>query len=490
MKRLALVVILVTVARLWLAGHSELLPEEAYYWMYAKHPAFGYFDHPPMVAWIIKAGTRLLGDTERGVRLVNTLLWVCSCVTLFRTAKIWFGERVAVWSGWLFVVLPIFVGVGFIVTPDGPLVYAWMFTLYAITRALRTGRTGFWLIAGIAFGAALLSKYYALLLAPSLLLFLLRSSKYRFWLRRWQPWAALALGLVVFSPVIHWNAHHDWASFAYQSTRTVAQKGHALVKMADFWAMQLAVLTPVGLAVFAVAAVRGIRRGWLAGDDAWSFATSFSLPLFALFVAASFKTDVHINWTAPAFLSLSMAVATAFLEGVEGKRRKLWRAGVWTIAILSISMMILGHTILATGEPKLLAYSRAGGWRELATQVEEARRALATQTGLEPFIIGADKYNIAAEMGFYLHRPDECVNLLAVGGEGMSYRHWTKLRDFDGRPAIAVLFSQKERTLTQLRSYFDHVDVPAVAPVGTHGKKWQAVALVNCYGYRSAQASP
>src|SRR5205814_1832042 len=86
-----------------------------------------------------------------------------------------------------------------------------------------------------------------------------------FWLRRWQPWTALALGLIVFSPVIFWNAHHDWASFAYQSARTVAQKGHWSAKLADFWGLQLAVLTPVGLAVFAIAAVRGIRGGWMAG---------------------------------------------------------------------------------------------------------------------------------------------------------------------------------------------------------------------------------
>ena len=122
MKRwLAAAVIAVTLTRLWLAGHTELLPEEAYYWTYAKHPALGYFDHPPMVAWTIAVGTWLLGDTERGVRLVNTLLWVCSCVTLFRTARLWFGERVAVWAAWLFVMLPIYVGVGFIVTPDGAL---------------------------------------------------------------------------------------------------------------------------------------------------------------------------------------------------------------------------------------------------------------------------------------------------------------------------------------------------------------------------------
>ena len=124
-------VVALTIARIWLAGHTELLPEEAYYWTYSKHPALGYFDHPPMVAWTIKAGTWLLGDTERGVRVVNTLLWVGSCITLLRTTRLWFGARVAVWAAWLFVLLPIFVGVGFLVTPDGVLVGWWMLTLYA-----------------------------------------------------------------------------------------------------------------------------------------------------------------------------------------------------------------------------------------------------------------------------------------------------------------------------------------------------------------------
>ena len=142
-----------TIARFWLAGRCELLPEEAYYWTYAQHPALGYFDHPPMVAGTVKAGTLLLGDTERGVRLVNMLLWVGSCLLLWLTARHWFDERVATWSAWIFVVLPIFVGVGFIVTPDGPLVFFWMLTLYALTRALQQPR--YWFLAGVAFGAAL-----------------------------------------------------------------------------------------------------------------------------------------------------------------------------------------------------------------------------------------------------------------------------------------------------------------------------------------------
>ena len=49
-------VTVLTLLRLWLCGILELLPEETYYWTYSKHPALGYFDHPPMVAWVIGLG--------------------------------------------------------------------------------------------------------------------------------------------------------------------------------------------------------------------------------------------------------------------------------------------------------------------------------------------------------------------------------------------------------------------------------------------------
>jgi dolichol-phosphate mannosyltransferase len=469
-----------TIARFWLAGRCELLPEEAYYWTYAQHPALGYFDHPPMVAWTVKAGTLLLGDTERGVRLVNMLLWVGSCLLLWLTARHWFDERVATWSAWIFVVLPIFLGVGFIVTPDGPLVFFWMLTLYALTRALQQPR--YWFLAGVAFGAALLSKYYAVILAPSLVWFLLLSPKYRFWLKRWQPWAAVVLALLVFSPVIIWNSQHQWASFAFQTTRTVGQKGSTLAKVGTFWAMQLAVVTPVGLVALAAAAARGIRRGWFGHEDAWNFATSFSLPVFALFVAASVKTGVHVNWTAPAFLSLSMAAAAAFLEG-----RAWWRAGAWALAVMAVVATVLGHVILATGKPARIAYNHTGGWRTLATRVGEARRELAAQTGQDPFVIGADKYNIAAEAGFYLHLPGQCVNLFAVGERGLGYRYWTDLQLLEGRPAVAAMFGRQEKTLEELRAHFERLDVKPSQPVGMFGTKQQEVTLAYCYGYRPAR---
>ena len=471
-------VVALTLLRLLAAEPTELLPEEAYYWTYAKHPALGYFDHPPMVAWCVRLGTLLLGDTERGVRLVNMLLWVVSCGLLWLTGRMWFGERVASGAALLFTALPIFVGIGFIVTPDGPLLFFWLLTLYSVSKALRTERSAYWLLAGVGVGGALLSKYYALLLVPSLLLFLVRSPTHRRWLVRPQPWLALVVALVVFSPVIVWNAQHQWASFAFQSTRTVGNKGSAVVQVGLFWLVQLAILTPPLFVLLAVAAGRAVKRGWLQREDNWNFVAAFSLPLFVLFALASFKAEIHVNWTAPAFLSLTLGGAAVWLP--EAQR---WRVAGWVAGGICAVVIVLGHTSLGLGKPKIFAYSRAGGWRELAAQVDTAKAELSQRTGHQPFVLGADKYNIAAELGFYLHEPEECVNLFAVGSHGLGYRFWADLRQFEGRPAVAVLLKRREDTLEELRAHFDRLDALQPLHVGKHGRRWREVYLVNCYGY-------
>jgi len=131
-----------TVLRVALCGILELLPEEAYYWTYAKHPALGYFDHPPMVAWIVAAGTALFGDTAFGVRFVTMVLWIATAGLAFATGRMWFSRRVALLATLFYTLLPIYVGAGLIVTPDGPLLFFWLATLCLISKALHSGRGG------------------------------------------------------------------------------------------------------------------------------------------------------------------------------------------------------------------------------------------------------------------------------------------------------------------------------------------------------------
>jgi len=484
----AVAIAFIALLRFALVGVIELLPEEAYYWMYSKHPALGYFDHPPMVAWIISAGTALLGDTQMGVRFGTFLLWVASCALVFLTARLWFGRRAALAATILFALAPIYIGMGLIATPDAPLMFFWLATLYFISLALHTDRDRYWLAAGATFGGALLCKYYALLLAPSLALFLALSPTNRRWLRRPQFWLALPIALLMFSPVMVWNAQHDWASFLFQSTRTVVSQKHTFRDVLWFWAVQVGLLGPVFFPLFACAAGQSIKLGWLRHDDRWNFVASFSLPLFLLFVAASFKTEIHVNWTAPAFLSLACGAGAMVADGLSAEdpaRARRWHIGSWIAVALAFLFVVLGHTSLAWGFPRTLAYSRASGWHALAKEVRQARENLGRETGQQPFVLGLDKYNIAAELGFYLHQPNECVNDYALGGSGLGFRYWADLQRFAGRPAIAVLTDLDMGSLKELRGHFDRVDEPTRISVPTHGLHTRRVYLVRCRGYHT-----
>lgn len=94
-----------------------------------------------------------------------------------------------------------------------------------------------------------------------------------------------------------------------------------------------------------------------------------------------------------------------------------------------------------------------------------------------------DKYNIAAELGFYLGPPEECVNTYAIGDPGLGYRFWTDLRQFENRSAVAVLPVAQEGALARLREHFDSVDELRSVSIRTHGKTPRPVGLVDCHGY-------
>src|ERR1700742_2326350 len=181
-RNTALTIVALVVLRLAVAAWTPITFDEAYYWMWSKHLAGGYYDHPPMVALVIRAGTMIAGDTEFGVRLVSILSALPMSYAVYRTAEILFGGvRVAATAAILLnVTLMVAVGT-LIVTPDSPLLVAASFVLLTLAKVLETGRGEWWLAVGAAVGAALLSKYSALFFGPAILIWLLAVPKQRRW---------------------------------------------------------------------------------------------------------------------------------------------------------------------------------------------------------------------------------------------------------------------------------------------------------------------
>src|SRR5277367_1204716 len=243
-RNTSFIILALVALRLVAAAFTPLTFDEAYYWMWSKHLAGGYYDHPPMVALVIRLGTMIAGDTEFGVRLVSILLALPMSFAVYRTAEILFGGRRVASTATILLNVTLMAAVGtLIVTPDSPLLFASSFVLLFLAKVLESGRGAWWLAVGAAVGLALLSKYTALFFGPAILIWLISVPKLRRWLL--SPWLYLGglVALFVFSPVILWNADHHWVSFIKQLGRGEVT-GFKLSFIGELIPTQIAFATP------------------------------------------------------------------------------------------------------------------------------------------------------------------------------------------------------------------------------------------------------
>src|SRR2546429_2873914 len=154
-----LAVLALVALRLVATAWTPLTFDEAYYWMGSRHLAGGSYDHPPMVAYVIRAGTIIAGDTELGVRLVSILLALPMSFAVYQSAGILFGGRRVAATAAILLNVTLMAAVGtLIVTPDAPLLVASSFVLFFLAKVLETRRGARWLAVGVAVGAAPLSE--------------------------------------------------------------------------------------------------------------------------------------------------------------------------------------------------------------------------------------------------------------------------------------------------------------------------------------------
>src|SRR5215510_12252474 len=150
-RNTALIIVALVGLRLVAAAFTPITFDEAYYWMWSKSLAGGYYDHPPMVAYVIRAGTMIAGDTELGVRLVSILLALPMSFAVYRTAAILFGSTRLAADAAILLNVTLMAAVGtMIVTPDAPLLVASSFVLFFLAKVLETGRGVWWLAVGAA----------------------------------------------------------------------------------------------------------------------------------------------------------------------------------------------------------------------------------------------------------------------------------------------------------------------------------------------------
>jgi len=322
---LALVVLLIVIRGV-VAAMLPLSADEAYYWLWSKHLAAGYLDHPPMIAWLIRAGTMLFGNTPLGVRAAGIVLSLPASWFVWRAAAAVLKDEDRAALAVLFFNLTLMVSVELLAaTPDMPSVVTAAAFVYCLARLQVSGKGAWWIGAGVAAGLGLLSKFSMLFLGAGALVWLLVDRDARRWLLTPWPWAGAILAIAIFAPNLEWQSQHHWETFIFQFVRV--STGHFTLRfLGEFIAAQFGLATPL---IFALMGI-GLWRATRLSSDRLLLALLAWVGL-CYFLEHSLHDRVQGNWPCFLYPVLAILAADAFAapasssEAVGHKKSGWWR---------------------------------------------------------------------------------------------------------------------------------------------------------------------
>ncbi len=358
---------------------GALLPlssDEAYYWLWSRHLAAGYYDHPPAIAYLIRAGTLLFGDTPLGVRVGGIFLSFAANWFVWRTGAI-LGrdEKAGAYACLFFNLTPMLTAESLAATPDAPSLVTAAAFCWALAKIAETHDGCWWLAAGLAAGLGLLSKYTALFLGLGALVWLITSQSRRRWLL--SPWLYLGgvLALVFFLPNLLWNEAHGWATFAFQFGR-IGGEHFTLRFLFEFLGAQAVMATPFIL----VLGVLGLTVAhWR--DDREALIPAILWVSITYFTWHSLHDRVQGNWPCFLYPLLSVAAALAALHtDWNGWRAPLARWSVRLAVPVAAIVLLAGYAqallgVVPMGRKDPLARLLAVGVPDVASQVQALRAA-------------------------------------------------------------------------------------------------------------------
>lgn len=498
----------ITGCRLILAGKFGLGVDESHYLLYSRHLAWGYFDHPPMVAFLA-ALTSLLGDSLFLVRLGPI---ICSAVSLvllrYLALALYRDERVGFWAVVLLHLMPyqhlLLVGL----LPDATLNIFWCGTLLALWHAMQSEKWPMWILTGFLFGGALLSKYHAVLLALCLLGYFITSPHHRFWLKKAQPYGAALVGLIVFGPNILWNARHNWISYAYQ----LGQGSGDGLDPAKFLAAvggQFAAWSPIIFGLLIAASIVIIRRPKISAAD--RFAVWTSVPIFVFFCIMGLTSRILPHWTSVGWWTGSIAVAMVILKKIPSlqpaaKRWRRWSAAaaatgfVMTFLLYGVLFWPIVRPVYNWARDVSLSLNRKFpavkpldpfetgfdisnelfGWPEIARQVETIRSQMPRPAAT--FVFGHRFYS-TSQLAVYL-QPDTVATVLHHAYN--QYRLWFAAGEHIGWDALFFVDQKRHRKRAErYRPLFNHMDAqPIDITIFRNGRPAQEIKVYRFFGFK------
>jgi len=385
----------ITCYRLWFITRLELVPDEAYYWLWSKHLALSYRDKGPLIGWTIALGTWLFGPTVFGIRFFAVILGTASGWLIFLLARRLYDDRTALWCLLLAAVIPMVAVGSVIMTIDSLSVFCWAWAALTFWNCLQRDRLSDWFWTGLAIGLGFLAKFTNGVQLGCIAFFLLWSREHRPLLFSRKSLVLCAAFAVSSLPVIIWNFQTGWVhAMALHSRSGVTDTfGIHPLQLLRFVGEQFGVISPLIMLGMVIAAFGLLWRQHT--DLRVRFLLSQYFPVYALFLFFSLNSAGKPNWTAPVLVTGVIFTVVFWRAAVQ--QSPSWRGWIGAALGLALVMTILLHDTdylpLPPGRDPL---QRAKGWPDFAAHVQSAREQARANV-----LIG-DHYSQASMMAFYL----------------------------------------------------------------------------------------
>lgn len=309
------IIFIVTLYRVYLISIPvwPINGDEAQYWLWSQHLAFGYYSKPPMLAWLIAITNSLLGKTPLGLRLASPILHGLTALVLYFAGKKLFNPQIGFWSSLCYFLSPGVLYASQLISTDTPLLFFWSLALLFWVNILQKNHCiKDWIALAICFGLALLSKYAAIFFIIGMILSaafclekptILFSKKLLFF---------LILLLLIISPNLIWNATHHFVSFqAVNENADLNGIQWNFSNLANFFFSQWIIFNPILFIGFLLTIwkIKTVKE-----NKTYTLLLSFILPIFLVMLVESFVSHAHSNWAAPMYVAASIFMAAIFIE--------------------------------------------------------------------------------------------------------------------------------------------------------------------------------
>ena len=486
----------------------ELSADEAYHWMWTKHPMFSYFSQPPLIACAQWMGTKVFGDTELGLRIFSPVVAAVLSVLLLRFMARETDARTGFWLVCLVSAVPLLAVHATLFTVDSLSVFFWVATVLAGWRAAQAESTlRDWLWVGVCMGLSFLSKYSGLLQLMCWMVFFALWAPARVQLRRPGFYCAVLVSLLLFLPVLVWNFQHDWITVSpVANDAQLNEVGRAtFLHIADFFAFiggQALLWNPfwfVGAAWAAIALWRQDRN-----DARLIYFFSMGAPIFLIYLAYSLRRHIFPDWIAPCVLPL-LCVMAVFWHKRFAPQARLIKFFLATGLGLGLPMVVFTHdtnllrkvigrnvvrnfiekSFLDEHDPM----RRVRGWKQMALEVDAERQQLAKE-GRPVFIVGGH-YGMTSLLNFYLPEarvglPDRPLVYFRMLPEPKNQCHfWKSYGDRKGQNALYVEESTNDRPPPpEILEQFESVELIGVREIKYRGRVFHRLRFFACRNLR------